>query len=198
MISRLPEKTILLPTLFLNYLPPKSSILLSFVFSHVWATCRHSNHSPTRSGTPYPGPFRLRGATVRKRFPTNCTRPPVRSKARAWCRSLFARCPHDTWPREALLREPTLQASESGSPKVPSSHRFSHTVRRGRRKSSVASGRRWPTRFTFFHLCSPMSGRPAAIRTTRQLDQEPCVVNPFVLLAPSGFSFLCSLQVPFF
>ncbi len=68
----------------------------SFVFSHVWATCRHSNHSPTRSGTPYPGPFRLRGATVRKRFPTNCTRPPVRSKARAWCRSLFARCPHDT------------------------------------------------------------------------------------------------------
>ncbi len=43
-----------------------------------------------------------------------------------------------------------------------------------------------------------MSGRPAAIPTTRQLDQEPCFVNPFVLLAPSGFSFLCSLQVRFF
>ena len=83
-------------TSFSNYVKHKSSINVSFVFSHVWATCRHSNHSPTRSGTPYPGPFRLRDAVVRIRFPTNCTRPPVRSKARAWCRSLFARSPHDT------------------------------------------------------------------------------------------------------
>ena len=124
--------------------------MFRFLCSHVWATCRHSNHSPTRSGTPYPRPFRLRGAIVWKRFPTNCTRPPVRSKARAWSRCLFTRCPHATGPWEALLREPTLHASESGSPKVPSSHRFPHTVRLGGRKASVAGGRRWPSRVDFF------------------------------------------------
>ncbi len=40
-----------------------------------------------------------------------------------------------------------------GSPKVPSSHRFSHTVRLGRRNSSVAGVRRWPTRVTVILNC---------------------------------------------
>ena len=55
--------------------------------------------------------------------------------------------------------------------KVPSRHCFSHYLHLGGRKSKVTSERRWPTHFTCFDLCSPMSGRPAAIQTRRQLDQ---------------------------
>ena len=150
--------------------------------SYRCATSRHSSRSPTPSPTPYHGAIHLRGATVRKRFPTKCTRPPVRSKARARWRSLVARCPHDAWPRRALLCQPTLQASERASPKVPSSHRLSHTVpvRLGRRNSSVAGVRRWPILLLLFHLCALMSVRPAAIRATRQLHHELRIVALFV------------------
>ena len=106
-----------------------------------------------RSSVCWPSSFERRYCTNTVHFPTTWTRPPVRSQARAWCGSLFARCPHATRPQEALLRQSALHASERGSPKVPSSHRFSHTVRLGRRKASVASGRRWPTRLPFDSLC---------------------------------------------
>ena len=67
-----------------------------------------------------------------------------------------------------------------GSLKVPSRHCFSHYLHLGGRKSKVTSERRWPTHFTCFDLCSPMSGRPAAIQTRRQLDQGRLILAFFV------------------
>ena len=133
-----------------------------------------------RSSVCWPSSFERRYCTDTVHFPTTCTRPPVRSKARAWCGCLFARCPHATRPQEALLRQSALHASERGSPKVPSSHRVLHTVRLGRRKYSGASGWRWRTLLSVFDLCSLMSGRPVAMRNTRQLHQELRMLALFV------------------
>ena len=101
----------------------------SFVFAHVWATCRHSSHSPTRSGTPYPGRFRLRGAIVYGNGFRRIARDLPCDPKLAPGPGAFSHDVHMLHELgEALLRERTLHASESGSSKVPSSHRlFTHS-----------------------------------------------------------------------
>ncbi len=79
---------------------------------------------------------------------------------------------------------PRFMRRMKGSPKVPSSHRFSHTVRLGRRNSSLASGRRWRAHLSFHYLCSHIYERSVTIPTTRQLALEHPILAFSVSEAP--------------